>query len=208
MSGLTNSGFVLTLLIVNALAAVVTATVLLVVLPRHVRDYLGEAGRLVSCWTGYLLIVVMLLLPVNIFLGFIHTWVIPLPLAAQAVSALVIHTGDSDGMYGSLDVVRTRHETWAMREGFTAETANQIEQVLWGTWPLLVIIAVFLFVFGLRQLKRFHVRLANDLETYAISGQFGRLYAERLREAVPTRHRRHHRRRYRSRQHNDYDAGD
>ena len=80
---------------------------------------------------GLLVIVVMLLLPVNVFLGFIHTWLIPLPMGAKAVSLLASHAGNPDKLYSELDAVRTRHETWAMREGFTAETANQIEHLLW-----------------------------------------------------------------------------
>ena len=66
---------------------------------------------------GLLVIVVMLLLPVNVFLGFIHTWLIPLPMGTKAVSLLASHAGNPDKMYSELDAVRMRHETWAMREG-------------------------------------------------------------------------------------------
>jgi len=61
-------GFLVALLVVNALLAFATATVLIISLPGYVKLYLRETGRWLDCWAGLLLNVVIILLPLNLLL--------------------------------------------------------------------------------------------------------------------------------------------
>ena len=161
--------FLVAFLIVNALLALATATVLLTSLPGYVKLYLRETGRWLDCWAGLLLIVVIILLPLNLLLGFVHSWLIPLPMAAEAVTVLATHATDMREMYQELEILQTKHETWYTRGGGTADSARQVESVLWMVWPLIACVAVVLLFIGLKAFKRFYSRLAKDLETHSLS---------------------------------------
>jgi hypothetical protein len=200
------SNFLLTLIIINAIATVMVTCALLYALPRHVKNYLSNAGRWADCCVGLMLIVVILLLPVNVLLGVIHVWLIPLPMAADAAIALLTNAGDSDQMYAAVGDVRMEHEEWATRAGYSVDAARSLEQLLWGTWPLIAIAAVVLFVFGLRRLNRFYIHLARELEAHSLGGQLERMFAEHG-DDDDHRHRRGRGHSHRRRRHHCDSAG-
>jgi len=190
-------GFLVVLLTFNALLALAAATVLLTSLPGYVKLYLRETGRWLNCWAGLLLLVGIILLPINLLLGFVHCWLIPLPMAAEAVMALVTQITDMDGMHAAMEEIRDKHQYWYTHAGGTSDAARKVESLLWVTWPLIAGMAAVLLFVGLRAFKRFYSRLAKDLETHSMSMQFDRLFDEHVQRASPRhrrhRHHRHHR---------------
>jgi hypothetical protein len=185
--------FLAPLLLINAAIALLFATGLLVCLPSHAKRFLWVKRRWLDYWTSLLLIIVLILLPLNLLLAFIHAWLIPLPLAVEAVTVLFTHPAD-------MDVIGANYLTWYTRQGGNEDSARGIAIVLWYAWPLLAAGGVILLFVGLRALKRFYVRLADELEADLVTAQWEGLFDTSLRDAEskhrrrPHHHRHHHHR--------------
>ena len=109
---------------------------------------------------------VPLLVLTNGFIGFVHSFIIPVPLAAEAVSLIDPRPAQwaqrlEDRMVGE------SYARWRTEGGGTDEAARDWQRLLWNFWPLVVFAGVALAIVGFRVFARVYVTSLRELERNA-----------------------------------------
>ena len=150
--------FFILVLFVNVLIILLSATVLLLSLPTRVKQVLKRTQRMFDCWIGLLVVVALVALPTNVLICFVHFEWIPWPLAAHALKTATVSAGEED-MRESLAEVQDDHSAWYASHGGSRESAEEVQRMLWNSWPLVVLTCLGLTAFSIWMLGRFYTQL-------------------------------------------------
>ena len=151
--------FLVLVLLVNAIVVFVFATVLLFSLPRRVKIVLQKSKRLFDCWVGLLVVMVLTTLPTNVVVLFVHFELIPWPLATQALQAATIRGDGTVDVRDHLIDIQDKHQDWFVEHGGTADSAHEVQRMLWESWPLIVFGSIALALVSIWILGKFYTQL-------------------------------------------------
>lgn len=117
---------------------------------RHFRQFAKEM----------VIALLLILLVANSLLVLIHTLVIPIPIAAEAV--LLVHP-DSAVWRDHLDAeaIANRH---VLSFAWGREAARATQRVLWNYWPIVLVAVAAIVAFGVRTFTVYYLAALRELE--------------------------------------------
>jgi hypothetical protein len=120
-----------------------------------------SANRLVDYGVGLLVLVTACFLPVFLLIWGVHSYVIPIPMASDAVSRFDLDPAKFNEELG--DIPREHREDLQKR-GVPEDEIRGIQEMLWTGWPIIVVATLLLLLIGIQALAHSHLALLRDVE--------------------------------------------
>jgi hypothetical protein len=130
------------------------------------RRSLARASRLLDYWTGLFVLAVACFLPVLLLVWAVHTNLIPIP---QAVEAVGCFDPDLSKFEDNLENEEQgnlvdKHAKALKDAGASEDEICRIQNFLWTRWPTIVAAGLVLFFIGIHALAHAHRALLRDIE--------------------------------------------